>query len=44
MSDIYSVWRRKEFDDGRIAEVVPLTFHRARIIVHRDRVSILDSW
>jgi hypothetical protein len=44
MSDIYSVWRRKEFDDGRIAEVVALTFSRARIIVHRDRINILDGW
>jgi hypothetical protein len=42
--DIYCVWARKEFPDGRVAEVVPLTYGRARLIVMRGRYSLLDGW
>jgi len=44
MDDFYSVWYSKEFGDGRTAEVVSLTFGRARIIVFKDRFSIDDMW
>lgn len=35
---------RKQFPDGRIAEVVPLTFGRARITVGDGRTDVDDSW
>lgn len=29
----YSVWAQKRLPDGRLAEVIPLTFRRARLVV-----------
>jgi hypothetical protein len=37
---------QKELSDGRVLEIMPLTFGRARIIIlpERDSVEVLDGW
>jgi len=43
--EIYCVWARKEFADGRVAEVVPLTYGRARLIVMQGNDKfLLNGW
>lgn len=42
--NVYSVWRQKRFDDGRIAEVIDLMGGRARIILYTSRYSLDDGW
>lgn len=34
----------KTFDNGRVAEIVPLTFGRARIVVGKDLYNVDDLW
>lgn len=45
-TDENGFYARKDFEDGRYAALVPLTFGRARITVSRagDEYGYYDSW
>ena len=40
----YYYFARKTLPDGRVAEVVPLFFGRARIVVGPGAISVDDLW
>lgn len=40
----YFTYASKPFADGRIAEVTPLVFGRARITTTRDFLYVEDGW
>jgi hypothetical protein len=40
----YAVWSRRTFPSGLMAEVIELTFGRARINAFTDWTLVLDCW
>jgi len=42
--DVTCVWMEKQFSLNRTAQVIDLTYGRARIIVFENPYTILDNW